>query len=158
MRLIKMIKDVQEMKKAKQALQFRFIHFPVRQAVGTEGTIVVVDHEFVRAHGYQLAVVATYENGKHDIFVDNVFMDLSPETQQFIIEHEIGHIMHRHKTELKQRQWDMFWGKVHQHEIEADQYAAHMVGKEAAIRALKELYKITYNRELKRRAKLIAKN
>lgn len=152
------IKSVKEMSAAKEVLQRRFIMSKTAVGVGTKEDIAILDNVFVRAHGLQFAAILIYTTGEHEIYVDDAFLELSPETQQFVIEHERGHMVMKHKSDLKKRRWATLTGKVYMDEIEADAYAMFVLGKEAVLHGLEELYKITYDKEIKRRIKIVAKS
>ena len=67
------------------------------------------------------------------IITDNIFNKMSKETQEFIIQHELGHFnLHKHMLISGFERND-------QMEFEADAYSANIVGYENAIRALEEL-------------------
>ena len=67
------------------------------------------------------------------IITDSIFNTMSEETQEFIINHELGHF-HCHRYEL-----DNGFTRNDEMEFEADEYSANIVGVEVAIEALKEL-------------------
>lgn len=69
------------------------------------------------------------------IYHDNTFKVLSEETQQFIIQHELGHF-YRHKDLLLGLVEPVRNDKI---ECEADEYAMCKVGQENAIKALNEI-------------------
>lgn len=152
------IQSVKEMSAAKEVLQRRFVMYKTSIGVGTKGDTAILDNVFVRAHGLQFAAILIYSTGEHEIYVDDAFIELSPETQQFVIEHERGHMVMKHKSDLKKRRWATLTGKVYMDEIEADAYAVFVIGKEAVLNGLKELYEITHDREIKRRIKLVSKS
>ena len=77
------------------------------------------------------------------IFCDTEFMNMSETAKKFIIEHENGHIINHHvvkKDYWLKRKLCIFGGKVLPIELEADEYAASVIGKEAARIGLKEMY------------------
>jgi Zn-dependent peptidase ImmA (M78 family) len=67
------------------------------------------------------------------IITDSIFNLMSKETQDFIINHELGHF-YCHKNLL-----DNGFERNDKMEFEADEYSANVVGIENAINALKEI-------------------
>ena len=67
------------------------------------------------------------------IITDSLFNLMSKETQDFIINHELGHF-HCHKNLL-----DSGFERNDKMEFEADEYSANIVGIENAIKALEEI-------------------
>lgn len=69
------------------------------------------------------------------LYTDGLFNTLTKETQEFIIQHELGHFNLHLDMLLNSK------GLVRNDEIEfqADEYAMNIVGKEIAIKALEEL-------------------
>lgn len=61
----------------------------------------------------------------------------SPETERFVIEHELGHISHGHMARLTEAGHGV--GIVQRFELEADAYAASVVGWAGAYYALTEI-------------------
>lgn len=82
-----------------------------------------------------------------DVFTDNQFRSMSQKTQYAVLCHEIGHIKNKHApsvTYMLERIVAIKKGKVLQMELEADEYAVSIVGKDAMIKALKELANYTH--------------
>lgn len=76
----------------------------------------------------------------HCIFCNNKFMELAEDIRHIVFEHEIGHKVYQHTSEHNMPsilELFGFKGKYLQQEMEADAYAAAIVGKDAVIRALK---------------------
>ena len=67
------------------------------------------------------------------IITDSLFNTMSKETQNFIINHELGHF-YCHKTKL-----DNGFERNDEMEFEADEYSANIIGIDNAIVALKEI-------------------
>lgn len=91
---------------------------------------------------------------KKAIVVDDLFYKLSKEAQDFIIYHEIGHIMHEDvnpcKTAFEYNIKRMFTKQFAKMEMAADNYAASIVGHDVGYRALTEsfsLVKVINNKE-----------
>lgn len=84
-----------------------------------------------------LCQLIKFNNGKivPCFFIDGLFNTLSKETQEFVIQHEMGHFNLHQDILLNAK------GLVRNDEIEfqADEYGMSKVGKEKAIKALKEL-------------------
>lgn len=72
------------------------------------------------------------------LFVDELYNQLSKESQQFVIYHELGHF-NLHKDIFLNAKGLVRNDKI---EFEADEYAMNKVGKENAIKALRELQEI----------------
>lgn len=90
------------------------------------------------------AAVANDIFGNPIIFVDNFFEMLSPETQEFILWHEVGHTKDEQRVpdrlvvnKLKRIALSLK-GEVTREEAFADDYAVSMVGVERAVFALNE--------------------
>lgn len=97
---------------------------------------------------------------KNVIVVDDLFYKLTKEAQDFIIYHEIGHIVYDHKNPCKsafeyntKRAFTKQFAKM---EIEADNYAASIVGYTAGYNTLSQMLnilKLRNNKEDKLRIK-----
>lgn len=108
---------------------------------------------------------ALYTGVRHQIIVDDYYMNSSDNLKQFILNHECGHILHKDyskdflKTLITQlraiangtiqdiaqntdslRMWEK--------EVEADKHAADTIGTNNAIVALKELYTAVPQKEI----------
>ena len=98
------------------------------------------------------------------IRVNQQFMNLDENTQKFILYHELGHIHYGHNkqdqetNERNKRKRKLYFrfGLVPKEEIQADLYAAKMIGKENALKALQKSLEILRTKEFKTR-KLIMK-
>lgn len=80
----------------------------------------------------------------HCIFCNNKFMELPEDVRAPVFEHELGHVVHKHSDKNNTPTlWEVFGfkGKYLQQEMEADAYAAAIVGKDAVIKALKTVVK-----------------
>ena len=71
---------------------------------------------------------------------DSLFDELSITTQEFIIQHELGHFNLHQDILLNPNFGTKRYDNI---EFEADEYAMNKVGKEIAINALKELLDLT---------------
>lgn len=99
------------------------------------------------------------------LVIDKHFYQLSPETQDFILYHEMGHIINKdlEKEEkctllksLGRLLLSIFFTKIKQEEIQADLHAVSVVGIDKSINALKELNGyVKGNKELKLRIKYL---
>lgn len=79
------------------------------------------------------------------IVVDDLFYKLSNVSQEFIIYHEIGHVVHNHMDGLDEKDYmskRRNTTKYASMEIEADNYAAKHVGYRNAYHALVEMYEL----------------
>lgn len=82
------------------------------------------------------------------IIIDDHFKLLSKKSQEFFLMHEMGHINAKHLEELetknvgKLHNFLRWFGKNWNYEFEADNYAAGICGKEAAIAALVEVWNL----------------
>ena len=79
------------------------------------------------------------------VIVEDSFRRLSENGKRFVLLHELGHIKHKDVAgslyALKRIAF-LFKGKVLQMELDADDYAVETMGKEDAIKGIKELGKI----------------
>lgn len=132
---------------------------------------IVVDKKKVNIYHiknmYMLGIMfgGVLYNGIHRIMVDDNYMNASNNLKQFIISHECGHIANKHYSKgyikllmgqlkaiangtigtaadntMALRMWEK--------EIEADRYAASVIGASNAIDALRELYAATPQEEI----------
>ena len=96
---------------------------------------------YVLFRGCKFSFVVQY-NGIPVIFVDKHFLKLSPNTQWFVVLHELAHVKHgdcfTHYT-MADRWSAVKEGKVLSMELLADKAAADVTGVEKAIEAMKEL-------------------
>lgn len=86
------------------------------------------------------SIASIYPTG--DVIVDNTFRLLCPATQRAILAHELGHIKLGHKANIFypfKRMAYIFAGKVLEMELEADVYAASIVGNKIMIETLEYL-------------------
>lgn len=92
---------------------------------------------FTNTLGYIAVVVGT------DVYTDVHFRNMSKSTQKAILAHEMGHCKCNHTAipiiYTYDRLIHILKGKVLSIELEADAYAANVVGKENMIKALLEL-------------------
>lgn len=87
-----------------------------------------------------LMQIQTFDNQNYFpcLFTDELYYELSKETQEFIIQHELGHF-NLQKDILLNNSITQGILRYDELEFEADEYAMNMVGKEQAIKALEEL-------------------
>ena len=78
--------------------------------------IVIYNPYMVISRGWAIAGCMTDTVNQIVIFVDDDYMHMTKDTQEFIIYHELGHIVCNHSTRLHMRHID--------HEYEADTYAS----------------------------------
>ena len=91
--------------------------------------IVLYNPYMVISRGWAIAGCMTDTVSQIVVFVDDDYMQMSKDTQEFIIWHELGHIEYAHNTPLGVR-------RITQ-EYEADEYAETHSGH--GIKALKEI-------------------
>lgn len=77
--------------------------------------IVIYNPYMVISKGWAVAGCMTDTVNQIVVFVDDDYMHMNKNTQEFIIHHELGHIVHNHCTKLGMRHIDQ--------EYEADMYA-----------------------------------
>ncbi|WP_226086697.1 hypothetical protein [Mesobacillus sp. S13] len=93
------------------------------------------------------AALANFEDGSCCIIIGDSFEKCSADIQEFILLHEIGHSECQHKSSTmgagysSQQVMDIYTeerlaGKHLQSEFEADEYAAIVMGREVALKAL----------------------
>jgi uncharacterized protein YunC (DUF1805 family) len=126
-----------------------------------DGVLVYLDDSIVRARGSKVACFIRMPEYGDLIIVDDRFLLLSNESQRAVIHHERGHIVCGHldmpAKELnrshRKRMWKtLFTGKVCSNELEADAYAASVVGIDSMVEALRELYEVVgHNAEVLKR-------
>lgn len=98
--------------------------------------------------GFAGAVVVVDWIGRVIIFVDDDYFALSKETKEFMIQHELGHIAHRHEgsTVLDRRL---------EKEHEADLYASRTVNAVIALESIKSIVKGKAKKEVEKRIQLL---
>lgn len=106
----------------------------------------------------RLGGIALVINGTNEVYVDDNYRRLSNETQKAVLAHELGHYKLNHKagnTYAIDRALAIFRNQVLPMELEADEYAASIVGTHSMIKALIELSSIKgiSKREIKLRIK-----
>lgn len=129
--------------------QFRLNGIPVE---------LIKDGSMMKVSGVMFSSVVR-ERYRYVIAVDDHFDKVSSATQQFLIQHEIGHIICKHVAKysyLNQLyRLAMSLISVDEKELEADNYAADTVGINNAIRALEELYSYRRNKEIAKRIEIL---
>jgi len=73
------------------------------------------------------------------IVVDTEFMKMSDEAQEFIVMHELGHIVHEHVENTLVRQVCVWLGLVYKNERQADDFAVMTLGADKALIGLQEI-------------------
>lgn len=93
--------------------------------------------------GIQCCGILNSSYGKF-IVCDKVFAKLDSITQQVLVAHELGHAQLGHRpdrTDALKRIMEVMKGNVSEMELEADAYAADILGNRITIMALKDLKK-----------------
>ena len=107
-----------------------------------EGVPVYLNNDFVKGNGFMFSAVFK-GSSNYIIAVDNEFLTLSKRTQEYILQHEIGHIINGHLnlTEISYdaRMNDLLNNKVLNIELEADMYACKVIGLDNFIGSINEL-------------------
>lgn len=116
------------------------------------GVPVYLDQTMVRGLGFMYAAAIkpneqTSEflgSDRSFVMVDEWFLKLSPETQEALLYHEMGHINLGHmeislNTNALEREIKSLEGDIDYREMEADDYAASVVGRRRMIDALEEM-------------------
>lgn len=94
-----------------------------------------------------LGGIAVVLNGTTEVYTDAQFRKMSKDTQYAILCHEMGHYKHNHipgKSYTINRIKAITKGRVLKMELEADAYAASIVGTSNMRKALYELTKYTH--------------
>ena len=104
--------------------------------INIEGYILRKNNRQLAMHGISVAGLNLVQFGFSYvpcIIIDDIFNELSKDTQDFILQHELGHFTYHQEQLLKgyERNDNM--------EFEADAYASRIVGVENSIKALEEL-------------------
>lgn len=106
--------------------------------------IVIYNPYMVISRGWTIAGCLTDTINQIVVFVDDDYMCMSKNTQDFIVHHELGHIVHSHCTKLGARHIDQ--------EYEADMYAAQCITN--GIEALTEVNTYVSARKTKKEISL----
>lgn len=114
-----------------------------------DDVIIIDDNElhvsynpYMQLFTNSMGSIACIINGTNEVYVDNRYRSMSTSTQYAILCHEMGHRYYNHvakKGYAIERIKHVMHGQVLNMELEADAYAASIVGKDAMITALKEL-------------------
>lgn len=112
-------------------------------------TPVIHSNEIHHLHLSTIGLATKNLFGIGQIIVDDKFLEMSEWAQMFVLAHELGHIHNGHLDEEKNffkaqflRGVRTMQNKVDINELQADTFAALIVGPEKAIAALTELNKI----------------
>ena len=102
--------------------------------------------DFLHSQGIIYAGVTKVKFGDRVLNVitcDSNFLELDENTRNFLIYHEVGHVIHNHTNmNTKQAKYNIIkrsLGILPKMEIQADCYAASVIGKDAAKLALRSL-------------------
>ena len=118
------------------------------QALAKDAPFEKFDIEFYYAPnlmkklGAKLGAALNMTDGSTKVVVDNYFINLSEEGKKFILFHEKGHQDLKHLVTLSkyfERVFNPLRKKVSKSELEADSYAAEILGQAAAISGLKNI-------------------
>lgn len=107
--------------------------------------------------------IACVINNTNEVYVDNRFRQMSKSTQYGILCHEMGHRHHGHVAEKGyaiKRLLHIMRGEVLKMELEADNYAASVIGINEMIEALQEMCTYVHGfsrKEVKLRIKQLEK-
>lgn len=114
-----------------------------------DDVVVINDNElhvsynpYMQLFTNSMGSIACIINGTNEVYVDNRYRNMSASTQYAILCHEMGH---RHNNHVANKDYainrikHIMHGQVLNMELEADAYAASIVGTDAMITALQEL-------------------
>ena len=114
-----------------------------------DDVIIIQDNElhvsynpYIQLLTNSMGSIACIINGTNEVYVDNRYRNMSVSTQYAILCHEMGHRYHNHASKkgyAMARIKHVMYGQVLKMELEADAYAASVVGTDAMITALQEL-------------------
>ena len=114
-----------------------------------DNVVVINDNElhvsynpYIQLLTNSMGSIACIINDTNEVYVDNRYRSMSASTQYAILCHEMGHRYHNHtanKWYAVNRIKYIACGKVLNMELEADEYAASIIGTNAMISALQEL-------------------
>ena len=155
-----MKKMVEEIKKAvdwKKYIMTNSFNYGYRLSMMMQPDMKVIDHRVVNdievdiiycpevlcSSGYIIAGMFTLNNNgqmNKVILIDDHFKELSADTQNFIIDHEIGHLILAHRGNVIKR--IIGSNESILKEIEADAYASDKNGKLKAMRSIREIYQM----------------
>jgi Zn-dependent peptidase ImmA (M78 family) len=118
------------------------------------------DPEFLKSLGLCFTAISKEADNTYIISVDNNYLNAPEYCRQFLLAHELGHLINEDlegatkKTMI--RRVFKSWFSVDETEICADNYAVQVFGKEQAILSLNYLIAALKNKnEVKRRKKII---
>ena len=114
-----------------------------------DDVVVINDNElhvsynpYMQLFTNSMGSIACIINGTNEVYVDNRYRSMNTSTQYAILCHEMGHRYYNHvakKGYAMERIKYIMHGNVLNMELEADAYAASIVGTDAMISALQEL-------------------
>lgn len=139
MSLIKAIKH--EVKKgfSKSKFQERGFLLPSEMIeVKGHSICTVKDTLAMQSIGGVVASAVRYGFGKV-VLIDDTFDELPENTREFVLLHEVCHLLNGHDEDLIERIKCIRKGEVYPNEIEADKYAADILGTDIAIESLKNI-------------------
>lgn len=154
----KMVKEIKNMIEWKKYIMTNSFNYGFRLSMMMQPDMKVIDHrvvdgievdiiycpEVLCSSGYIIAGMLTLNNNgqmNKVILVDDHFKELSTDTQNFIIDHEIGHLIYDHRGGNVAKRILGFNELILQ-EIEADAYASDKNGKLKAMRSIREIYQM----------------
>lgn len=111
---------------------------------GEENNICIYDDtcdDYLHSQGIMYSGVTKVKFGSMELNVivcDSKFLELDQNTRDFFVYHEVGHVKYDHKYS-KLVNIARALGFLPKMEVQADCYAAAMIGKDAAKSALKSL-------------------
>lgn len=137
-----------EFKMAMETVKAQQEVFHMTENKELDGVNYVHGHTLLRSAGMAIAGAVLMSDGRKQIVVDDLFFKhFDKDSQKFILHHEQGHIKLGHLDKYKKegrtthsnlvdRKITEIMGGVQQEELEADDYAASVIGKEKAFYAL----------------------
>lgn len=130
-------KLLKKMHDAQQSVTFGFV--PQSNETFMDSTIIR-SNQMLAMSGASIAVAAKLTDGRISIVVDDEFYALPEQVQRFVFFHEKGHLELDHLEQpgngTKRRVEAFKKGSVCPNELEADAYAAEIVGTDHAVAAL----------------------
>ena len=103
-----------------------------------ENVPIIKNNYIMKLTGTIFAVTLLNNKGEYYIIVDSLFDELSNETKQFALAHELAH---KHLKHLEQMSGSGLLSNL-DNEIEADEFASKRYGIDIASNALDELIKV----------------
>lgn len=145
----------------------RIAGYPIEpdSVVTLDGTELRVSYNpYMHMAANRVGCGAMFVPNTNEVFTDNNYRKMSPATQRAMLAHELGHYKLAHKGGILyplERLKAVYWDKsVLKMELEADMYAAKLLGVDTYLKAMQEWYKVpgVCKKELILRAKYIKKH